>query len=226
VQVRDGRTRALRLQVRVRGLLGLAQISLSTPAPLLGGLSQDARTLVLQAVPGGYPTAVSRFVVVDASGRRPPREVRLRGSFAFDALSPDGRALYLVQDLRSSLFQTYAVRVYDLATRRLDPRPLVDRREHEWVMQGRPLARATSRRGDWVYTLYAGGPHPFVHALHASARAAVCIDLPRGVAVLPEPGLWLASHDTRLVVVARGRRVATIDAGRLRVLRGAARPQR
>ena len=47
-------------------------------------------------------------------------------------------------------------------------------------MAGYPLARASSPDGEWVYTLYQGPEHAFVHALAAVDGYALCIDLPGG----------------------------------------------
>jgi hypothetical protein len=64
-------------------------------------------------------------------------------------------------------------------------------------MAGYPLARATSPDGAWVYTLYQGPEHAFVHALAASEGYALCIHLPGGVpdeATVSYWGLALAGH--------------------------------
>src|SRR5919206_75778 len=56
---------------------------------------------------------------------------------------------------------------------------LADKREAGEQMTGVPVTRATSTDGSWVYTLYQRPrAKPFVHALDAAHRAAVCIDLP------------------------------------------------
>src|SRR5204863_3136361 len=48
-----------------------------------------------------------------------------------------------------------------------------------WVMQGSPVARATSAGGRWVYTLYANpGGYPFVHALDTVRGRAHCVGVP------------------------------------------------
>jgi hypothetical protein len=105
-------------------------------------------------------------------------QLELRGDFSFDALSPSGSLLYLVQYVAEADPTRYVVRAYDLRSGRLLPGPVVDPREPDEKMRGLPATRETSRDGRWAYTLYDGaGSHPFVHALDTVASKAVCIDL-------------------------------------------------
>jgi hypothetical protein len=130
--------------------------------------------------------------------------------FSFDAVSPDGRWLYLIEHLGQP---QYRVRVYDLASGRLARAPIADPALRKARMAGYPAARATSTDGRWAYTLYRNGDRTgFVHALDTARRAAVCVGLPR-------PGERLALHGTRLVVTrADGARVAVVDTRRLRLV--------
>jgi hypothetical protein len=144
------------------------------------GLSRDGRTLVLASLSGPF-TSPSRFLVVDPRRLKILRTIALKGSFSFDALSPDGSRLYLIQYTlgASNDLSHYIVRGYDLRTNRLMPGKIADRSEHEETMAGYALTRTTSADGRWVYTLYqkpAG--EPFVHALDTIRAAAYCIDLP------------------------------------------------
>ena len=66
----------------------------------------------------------------------------------------------------------YAVRAYDLRTRRLLPRPVVDPHEADEPMRGIPVTRVPSTDGRWAYTLYDNGRHSFVHALDTARRTA------------------------------------------------------
>jgi hypothetical protein len=144
------------------------------------GLSGDERTLVLIRPRASFPRRRTSFAVLDAaSGRlRLRRLVHLRGDFSFDALSPDGRSLFLINYVSRRDPRRYRVRVYDLARGRLAPKPIVDPREDPDEMNGVPYSRATSSDGRWAYTLYDGmHGHPFIHALDTVARKAVCIDL-------------------------------------------------
>jgi hypothetical protein len=107
------------------------------------------------------------------------RAVELSGSWAYDAVSPDGSSIYLVEYLSAGQSPHYRVRSLDTATGQLDPDPVVDRREDEVAMRGQPVTRRVSDHGRWAYTLYArGGQGPFVHALDTVEREAYCVDLP------------------------------------------------
>jgi hypothetical protein len=147
-----------------------------------GGVSHDGRTLVLaQADPprSGPLRAVSRFLVLDTHRLTRPHEIRLRGDFSFDALSPQGRTLFLIQHTSTQELTRYRVRGYDLAANRLLPRVIADRRQASWVMKGTPLMRATGPGARWQYTLYAQPDnYPFIHALDTVTRTAVCVGLP------------------------------------------------
>ena len=139
--------------------------------------------------------------------------MELTGSWSYDAISPDGSLLYLVEHLSAGTNPRYRVRLFDLPAGRLLPDPIVDRIDDEVVMRGRPVTRAMSPDGRWAYTLYArlrGGP--FVHALDTARREAVCVDLPLR---LVEPKQWELRLRTEpgAVLVLRGRDpVARIDA--------------
>lgn len=190
-----------------------------------GGLSGDGRTLVLVRPRAGFPRRSTTFAVLSTHGRlRLRRVVRLRGDFSFDALSRDGRSLFLVNYVSPRDPTKYRVRVYDLARRRLDPKPIVDPREAPDEMNGFALSRATSADGRWAYTLYQGTDgKPFIHALDTRDRKAVCIDLDdpalaRGDAF--ELRLTLAG--ARLDVRRRSALLATVDTATLRVRSGPA----
>ena len=179
------------------------------------GISVDGRTLVLISPRTRYPRRRTTFAVVDARRLEIRRRVSLRGDFSFDALSPDGRTMYLIQYSPRNLAD-YSVRAYDLAARRLYPRPVVDPSEPGEPMTGAPVTRATSAGGRWAYTLYSSRPHPFVHALDTERRTAVCIDLDRAGDVW---GATLQLHGPTLDVVGRRETVlARIDTRSHRVL--------
>ena len=56
---------------------------------------------------------------------------------------------------------------------------IADKSQRGWVMNGMPIARATSPGGRWVYTLYQNpGGYPFVHALDTVRGVAHCIGIP------------------------------------------------
>ena len=142
-----------------------------------GGLSADGRVLVLIEPRASFPRRETTLAVLATRGFALRRLVRLRGDFSFDAVSPNGGRLYLIQYLSPKDPTLYAVRAYDVRTGRLLPAPIVDPRDRE-QMHGQPLSRTTSPDGRWAYTLYDGnGKTPFLHALNTARGTARCIDL-------------------------------------------------
>jgi hypothetical protein len=207
--------------VFVRGNFGIPQVAFDGTTD---GLSRDGRTLVLGNV---STSTTSSFAVVDLSKFRLRRTVTLQGNFSFDALSPNARMLYLIEHVDTQDPARYRVRAYDLGARRLLPDSVVDKRSRESVMQGLPLARETTKDRRWAYTLYAGGPHPFVHALDTRKGGAVCIDLPHGWSQLDTAGLRLRLSSERRLVVRHhsgGRPLAIIDPVGFRVLSAVRNP--
>jgi hypothetical protein len=143
-----------------------------------GGLSADGRTLVLITPRTGFPRARTALLVLGARGLVPRATIRLQGDFSFDAISPQGRLLYLMQYNHPNDPTRYLVRAYDLRRGHLLQAPVVDPKERGEKMRGNPLSRGVSPDGRWAYTLYDGaGGTPFVHALDTSGRTARCIDL-------------------------------------------------
>ena len=194
-------------QATLQGVLGF-------PVPTFEGvgegLSHDGRTLVV--------ASRSRYVVLDARSLAVRRDVRLRGKFSYDALSPTGRTLFLIQYLPGRVSHYY-VRAYDVRAGRLLPQIVFDAREKdEGPMSGYPVTRASGPSGRWVYTLYVrpNGAR-FVHALDSVDRRAYCVDLPgKG------NNSWRAKLELkpgRLAVVAGTKRLALIDTKTLRLKR-------
>jgi hypothetical protein len=159
------------------GSWGIPSITLNGAT---GGLSVDGRTLVLgDASAQGYPRRESTFLVIDSKTLRTRTFVRLRGDFAFDALSPDARMLYLIQHVSAVDLTHYVVRAYDLEHGRLLQGAIADKAQRGWVMAGYPLTRLTSAGGRMVYTLYRhDGGYPFIHALDTVTATAHCIGVP------------------------------------------------
>ena len=146
-----------------------------------GGLSADGKTLVLaDATPGAPLRTVSHFLVYDTKQlQNGPMSFELAGDFGYDALSPNGRTLFLIQHVDQQNTLRYIVRAYDLQQGRLLPQRIADRTQKGWVMQGYPMTRATSADGRFVYTLYTNpGGYPFVHALDTVTMTAHCIGVP------------------------------------------------
>jgi hypothetical protein len=170
-------------------ILNAATVSGSWGIPLIGldgstgGLSADGRTLVLgEASPAFGPNGSrkrSSFLLYDPKRFLEKARFTLRGDFAYDALSPSGRMLYLIQHVSTRDLSRYVVRAYDLTTARLLPGRIADRTQRGWVMTGYAVTRTTSSDGRWVYTLYRNdGGYPFVHALDTVDRKAHCIGVP------------------------------------------------
>lgn len=200
--------------VRSRLLAGAFGVPMVTVSGATDGLSADGRTLVLEMVRRAPPRrGVSRFVVLSTATLRPHRRIAIRGDFSFDALSPDARTMYLVEHTAEGDPTPYRVRSYDLATRRLSPRTIVDRYEPDEEMVGSPLARATQPDGGWVYTLYQRpSGEAFVHALDTRRARARCIDLPwTGAPDLGRVRMLIDGRGALALVRERATRIALID---------------
>jgi hypothetical protein len=184
------------------------------------GLSSDGRTLVVIRNRTRFPQRRTYLAVVDPVRLRIERRLALRGDFSFDAISPDGSTVYLINYLSARDPTRYAVRAFDVARGRLLPGAIVDPHEPGEQMGGVPITRTTSPDGRWAYTLYAGNDHPFVHALDTSGRTARCVDIGAlagrqdlfAIRMKTTPGgdrLTIASQD--------GRPLAVLDARTFRV---------
>jgi hypothetical protein len=202
----------------VRGGFGIPLVAWDGSS---GGVSAGGRSLVL--APFSVPRvagAVSRFALVSTKTLRVQQRITLRGSFSFDAISPDASTLYLIQYLPAQSWTTYRVRAFDVASNRLLPGSIVDRREPDEQMQGAPMTRAATRDGGWAYTLYARqSGKPFVHALDTRHRTAFCVDLPWNAdqAALSNVRMYVAGNRIVLRQRAVGR-LAVIDAGTFHVV--------
>jgi hypothetical protein len=159
----------------VRGRWGIPVVAYDgTP----DGLSADGETLVLIRPRVGFPRAETPLAILNPKTLRVRDSFTLNGDFSFDAISPDGSALYFIEYLSAKDPTDYAVRVFDTRAGRLLPDPIVDPDEPDEEMGGSPITRAWSVDGRWAYTLYDGGKHPpFVHALDTVRYSAHCIDL-------------------------------------------------
>jgi hypothetical protein len=195
----------------LRGMLGLPMVAWDGS---MGGLTRDGEHLVVTSMPG--LTATTRFALLHAGTLKVLARARLRGAWAFDALSPDGSTMYLLQYLGrpGSAAQPYAVRAFNWNTGRLYPGAIVDRREPDEKMNGQPATRAGSRNG-WAYTLYTRpGKQPFVHALDTVHRRAFCIDVSRRYA---PSGTKMRVRGRMLELRNDGATVARIDRKTLEV---------
>ena len=176
------------------------------------GLAANQETLVLIRPRTTFPQAVTKLAIVDTAKLRVSRYLPLRGDFSFDAISPDGRLIYLIQYVAPRDSTRYAVRAYDVPRGRMIPGPIIDPHEPDEAMRGFPLTRTVSADGRWAYTLYDGaGKHPFIHALDTSGRTARCIDLDDLAGVpLNLARLRLDRGGSRLVV-DNGKALALVD---------------
>jgi hypothetical protein len=141
-----------------------------------GGLSADGSALVLLRPDYSLTAKTTAFQILtpDLSTRD---RFELPGRYGFDAISPDGSRIYLVEyhDPRDPL--DYSIRAFDADRGRLLPGEVVDPSEPDERMAGMPVSRQMSPDGRWAYTLYAGGDETFIHALDTQGASAVCVDL-------------------------------------------------
>ena len=122
-------------------------------------------------------SAASRSSTLGLALDYAPRIIELPGAFDFDALSPDGKLLYVAEQVPGPLEGRYQVRAVETATGAMRDAIIVDKRNIDEQMAGWPIDQA--RRADgMVMTLYRGAEYPFVHALSSVEAWAVCIDLP------------------------------------------------
>jgi hypothetical protein len=193
------------------------------PAPTVAttggeGLTHDGRKLVVESSGRGAPTM---FAVLDSRTLRILDRFTLNGSFAFDALSPDGNTLYLIQHVDSSNANRYVVRAYVLSSRTLLPGRIADKSQAGWVMEGSAVTRATSGDGRMVYTMYMRpGAYPFIHALDSVQGIAHCIGLPwqGDQAPLANARLAVADNGKTLAVRLKGGRTwLTMNTGNWRL---------
>ena len=199
----SGRTTVARIDART----GMPQRVWSLPGPWdVGGITADGRRIAL--------ARHTRRATIFRVGSK--RRV-LRGWRDVEALSPDGRRLYLVHWGRSS----YVLEQLDLVSGRLAPTRLADPDEK---MIGLPSIAVATRDGLWLFTLYwkGQGEENFIHALDLRNGVAHCIDLPldgdyfsvatSSIALSPdEQTLYLASPYLG--------RVTIVDVNRLKVRR-------
>jgi hypothetical protein len=201
---------------RVQSTLRLKQ-PLTVPGVALDGTadgrSYDGRTVVLirPRGRGEFPIRRTRLVVLSVRPLRVQRRITLRGDFSFDALSPDGKRMFVVNYVDPQDPRKYVVRSYDLERGRFDRGAIVDAREPDEDMRGYPVTRVTTQDGRWAYTLYDGGGEPFVHALDTRDRKAFCIDLPMLAGTEDPYQLTLALGPGALSVLDGERPVASVD---------------
>jgi hypothetical protein len=196
-------------QLSIRGSWGIPYVTIAGGAE---GVSHDGRVLVLAQATQPKNTPLrsrSEFLTIDTKTLKVTRTIRLQGNFGYDALSPNGRTLYLIEHVTSADLTRYRVRAFDLASGRLLPGVIADRRQKTWLMNGYPMNRVTDGDGRWVYTLYMNpNNYPFVHALDSVSKRAVCIGLPwdwtGDVSAIETSTMKLSHGERRLTVTGSG----------------------
>jgi hypothetical protein len=178
------------------------------------GLSADGKTLVLGQPLSGLGQRTTQFEILDAKSLRMREPITLPGTYSFDAISPDGNLIYLIQYTSPGNPGHYLVRAYDVRGARLLGKPVIDPSEAGQPMTGRPVTRVMSPSGQWAYTLYQGSDEgPFVHALDTSGHRAVCVDLdgldlPKN---LSGSHLVMSGTGDELTITRHGNELGSID---------------
>jgi hypothetical protein len=178
------------------------------------GLSADGSTLVLIQPRQAFPRARTTFALFDARKLALERTFTLRGDFSFDAVSPRGKKMFLINYTSPADPTRYIVRAYDLVANALVAKPVIDPAEkNPDKMRGAPITRMLSPDGRWAYTLYDGaGSEPFVHAHDTATSRAHCIDLPM---LVGNQALWdlrfTRGPGTQIRIGASGQALAVVD---------------
>jgi len=175
IQVLNRKTSRVLRHMRVNGKWGIPLVAYDGTTE---GLFPNGRTLLLaQPLTDGMPIrSTTKFTLVDTQKMKVVRRIQLNGSFTFDAVSRDGRYLYLIEYMSPEDPTSYRVRAYDLRGAGLLAKIVSDKRSWATDMRGLPLSRLWSQ--SWSYTLYGANARPFIHALDTVGVAAVCINLP------------------------------------------------
>jgi hypothetical protein len=177
----------------------------------LGGVSANGHVIALiHQVPHA-----TRIELLDPRGRL-VHALSLPAWFDVDAISNDGRRVFLIQYLRSG---AYLIRRYDAAAQSLASEPLTEKGA---PMNGTAWDAVATPDGRRLLTLYLrGSTRPEVHALDLVHGTAVCIDLPRGDGWSVQQYTLALSPDGRTLYAANPALgvVATLDLVRQRVVR-------
>jgi hypothetical protein len=187
----DARTGKLRSASSVRGRWGVVGVSRESGLEVLTRYSRGSTELRVGA---------SRYL--------------LHGNYEVEALSPNGRRLFLVHWKNLG----YDLQRLDLASRRLSPTRLD---EPDEKMSGTAASAVATRDGRWLLTLYSkANGSSFVHALDLRSGVAHCVDLPLSgdYPVVAATALTLSPSEDRLYLASPllGR-VTTVDMGELEV---------
>jgi hypothetical protein len=160
----------------------------------LQAVSAEGRRVVLG---GAGPRSSTRFVVLDRY--RVARQVTLPGAYESEMLSPDGTKLFLIHWLTN----TYELKLYDFARRRLVATPTLEPDGSVEKMVGQAWTGVATRDGRWLLTLYVKGDGTaFVHALDLVDSVGHCLDVPgrAGSLEIGAAALVLSADESRLYV--------------------------
>lgn len=210
-------------EMTLNGVWGIPLVAFDGTAE---GLLADGHTLLLaqSLFKGQSLRKTTTFALVDVRKMKLRGKIRLAGAFSFDALSSDGRYLYLIEYISPEDPSLYRVRVYDLGKSKLLAKIVADRKSWETGMQGSPISRTW--KDGWAYTLYGGNARPFIHALNTRRVEAVCIDMPwKGSPERVFDFKVRIDRDGHLVVRGpRGRALVVVDRHSFRILSSVPNP--
>ena len=145
-------------------------------------LSANGRWLALRQLE--QTDGNTTFALVDTQKGTLAKAFSLRGSFDLDAISPDGKHIFLLERLHDTTGHYY-VRRYDVSTNTLVQAIIADKSEiNDPRMLGSGLTRQMAQDGSRAYTLYTDTRSniAFVHILPMASTftGARCINLPVG----------------------------------------------
>ena len=216
-------SRVLR-HMRLKGVWGIPLVAYDRTAE---GLFPNGRTLLLaqNLYDGSTLRTTTKFTLVDTRRMKVSRRIHLKGAFAFDAISGDGRYLYLIEYFSPEDPSSYRVRAYDLRRAGLLDRIVSDKRSWATDMTGLPISRVWKE--GWAYTLYVANARPlFIHALDTRNVAAVCINLPWKSSPdrVFDYRLRVDGDDHLVVRGPNGRALAVIDRQTFKVISAVSNP--
>ncbi len=189
------------------------------PAP--SGISRSGAWMVLTSSAGAHPATTSSFAVIDLAGRRLDRVITSAGDVSFDAVSDDGRNVYLVEHLAPS--PHYVVRVASFQGNGLQNGVVGQIKTAEPEAMNGLYHTSVAVSGDWFLSLYTNPDRgPFIHALNTTQLFAQCIlnmpDVP--VALRPAWSMLLDGKRGLLYAVnGAGGVISEVDTTRLVVVR-------
>jgi hypothetical protein len=147
----------------------------ATYGPAPSGISRNGKWMVLM---GPRTTtgsgSVNRIAVVDLVGRRLDRVITALGDVSFDAVSDDGKNVYLVEHLVPS--PHYVVRVASFQSGGLADGVLGQIKTADPEVMNGLYHASVAVSGDWLLSLYSNPARgPFIHALNTTQLYAQCI---------------------------------------------------